>query len=161
MAYNRLSLADKLRTKSQPQGDCVIWTGWKDARGYAMLKLDRKNQRAARVTYALHHGPIAPGLVIRHTCDNPACVNIAHLVPGTQAQNIADMHQRGRAVVLTGERNPNAKLTAEQVATIRARYVRHHRVHGGGALAREFGISYTHLKAIMRGASWAKEGNAL
>lgn len=35
--------------------------------------------------------------VVMHTCDNPRCVNVQHLVPGTQAQNLADMRNKGRS----------------------------------------------------------------
>jgi hypothetical protein len=34
--------------------------------------------------------------VVRHTCDNPACINPAHLVKGSQKENVSDMLQRQR-----------------------------------------------------------------
>lgn len=37
-----------------------------------------------------------PGPVLRHRCDNPPCINPAHLEPGTQADNVRDMAERGR-----------------------------------------------------------------
>jgi hypothetical protein len=39
---------------------------------------------------------LQPGQVVRHACDNPACVNPLHLMVGTQQDNIRDMLQRGR-----------------------------------------------------------------
>lgn len=49
-----------------------------------------------RVAFRFWHGPIAPGMVVRHTCDNPPCVNPGHLIIGTRADNVADMIERGR-----------------------------------------------------------------
>lgn len=52
-----------------------------------------------RLAYCEAHGlsldDIA-GKVVMHTCDNPRCINPDHLVLGTQAQNNADRHAKGR-----------------------------------------------------------------
>lgn len=40
MAYNTLSLAEKISTKAIQVGDCLIWQGQKDKRGYGFLRLD-------------------------------------------------------------------------------------------------------------------------
>ena len=39
---------------------------------------------------------LKPGQVVRHTCDNPGCVNPLHLMLGTQSDNIKDAVIRGR-----------------------------------------------------------------
>jgi hypothetical protein len=41
-------------------------------------------------------GPVPPGKIVRHTCDNPPCVNPLHLMNGTSADNSRDMVLRGR-----------------------------------------------------------------
>jgi hypothetical protein len=48
---------------------------------------------------------LGDGLVARHTCHDPGCVNVRHLIPGTPADNSRDMIEAGRS--LTGPRNPN------------------------------------------------------
>ena len=51
-----------------------------------------------RVAWEAHNAePIPEGMIVRHTCDNPACINPEHLVLGTHKDNTADMINRGRA----------------------------------------------------------------
>jgi hypothetical protein len=49
-----------------------------------------------RVAWELEHGPIPDGMLILHRCDNPACWAPEHLFLGTQADNVRDMHAKGR-----------------------------------------------------------------
>ena len=51
---------------------------------------------AHRVAYVVAKGPIPAGLAVMHTCDVPPCVNPAHLVLGTQGDNIRDCCAKGR-----------------------------------------------------------------
>lgn len=84
---------------------CWIWTGWKQ-KGYGLICIDRGTLVFAhRYSYELAHGPIeghVPGdpereRVVMHTCDNPPCVNPAHLRLGTDKDNMQDMLAKGRA----------------------------------------------------------------
>ena len=66
------------------KGDCVIWPGAKDSKGYG-VKWDpnkKRLDRLHRLAGESHNGPIPAGLVIRHRCDNPSCFNIDHLEIG-------------------------------------------------------------------------------
>ena len=54
------------------------------------------------------------GLVIRHTCDNPPCVNPNHLLHGTHRDNMNDKIQRGRTRLKI--------LSLEEVEEIKERY---------------------------------------
>lgn len=69
------------------------------------------------MSYELANGPIPDGLFVCHACDNPPCVNPAHLWLGTCAENMADAVAKGRMSHETGPR----KLTPSQVLEIRAK----------------------------------------
>ena len=102
----------------QPDG-CWEWVGARTDRGYGVFQISqpRKSVRAHRWAYAEYHGIDIRDLlaeVVRHHCDNPCCVNPAHLAEGTHEDNARDRDSRGR----TG-RHGRYKLTEEQVEEIR------------------------------------------
>lgn len=78
----------------QPNG-CWEWQGYRDRNGYGVFGVLmptangrlRRHHGAHRASYALHKGPIPPGLCIDHLCRNPACVNPDHLEPVTHKEN--------------------------------------------------------------------------
>lgn len=138
---------------------CVEFAGYITPYGYGQHRHKGKNQQAHRVAYCEHHGiPIEDiaDVVIRHKCDNRACINWEHLEPGTQADNIRDMDERGRrvAVTLKGVANGHASLTQEQVAEIRANYVRYSKTHGALAFSKRFGVDRTTILCAARGVTY-------
>lgn len=76
---------------------CWVWTASRFVRGYGALKVDDGPKGYAhRISWELHFGPIPDGLWVLHRCDNPPCVNPAHLFLGTHLDNMADMDAKGR-----------------------------------------------------------------
>ena len=76
---------------------CWEWRGTRSEDGYGLIhikKLATSNLRVHRLMWEMHNGPIPDGLVVRHRCDNPPCVNPDHLEVGTKKDNAADMVQR-------------------------------------------------------------------
>lgn len=153
MAYNNLPLHDRLVAKAEWVGECLIWTGAKHPRGWGIIRHRGKWVKSYRASYEVHHGPIPDGMVVMHSCDNPACINPAHLSIGTQLDNVRDMLSKGRGNKARGEAHPQSKLTDDEVAEIRRRYVPG--VYGKGAhcLAKEFGMSKQGIQAILKGKS--------
>ncbi len=89
--------ADSFLSKISKEIDaCWIWDGFKNKRGYGMLKTGRKTAYAHRVAWELANGPIDGSLWVLHKCDNPPCCNPDHLFLGTAADNNADRHSKGR-----------------------------------------------------------------
>lgn len=135
-----------------PNG-CLVWTGSTDGKaGYGKLKWQGRMQYAHRLAWEDAHGAIPDGLELRHkACDNPPCIDLAHLAIGTHAENIADCFEHGRASKRTGEHSNSSRLTAAQVTAIR-------RLHSSGftgaALAVQFGISESQISNIVNHRQW-------
>ena len=130
--------------------DCWPWQGRLNGSGYGVLPVGRRDQRAHRIMWEVANGESA-GPCIMHACDNPPCVNPAHLSSGTMAENQAGMAARNRSA--HGERNGCAKLTAQDVKDIVA-------LHDDGfpqaSLARDFGINASVICDILHGHLWAR-----
>lgn len=82
------------------ENGCRIWPKAKTERGYPKLRIDNLWRKGHRVSLELKLGrAIAPGMVARHTCDNPSCVEETHLLEGTQSDNMQDALARGRFAI--------------------------------------------------------------
>lgn len=78
--------------------ECWEWSKSRNREKYGVIPHGGKHLRAHRATYELANGTKIPkGLVIRHKCDNPPCVNPKHLELGTHADNVRDRVARGRS----------------------------------------------------------------
>jgi hypothetical protein len=69
-------------------GQCWLWNGERNRRGYGRFNLRRKHVAAHRHGYERAIGPIPEGLQIDHLCRNPSCVNPAHLEAVTCRENL-------------------------------------------------------------------------
>lgn len=88
---------DKIMKKIIHQGDCWIWTGCVNSDGYPKITRNYDcNIKGHRYVYQCMKGDIPKGEVIRHTCDNPLCLNPDHLISGTPTDNMMDRKERMR-----------------------------------------------------------------
>lgn len=102
--------------------ECWPWKAGLDTHGYGQFKLEGKKTLCHRFVFFLIHNRW-PEPCCLHSCDNPACCNPSHLNEGTHSRNMQDMYDRNR-VSRKGEKNPRAKLTQDEVVSLRTNPLR-------------------------------------
>lgn len=150
--YYTLDLDDTVRRKTiiieeKPNGchECISHC---NPDGYTRISFKGKTSKLSRVIYLLYNGYLPDDLVVRHTCDNPSCVNPEHLLLGTQQDNVDDCISRNRNT--KGESQPTSKLTEEKVREIR-------KLKGqftGYQVAKMYNMDYSVIYGIWRGEGW-------
>lgn len=126
-----------------------------DVRHNVYVWLDNRVRLAHRAAYVAANNTsfeAIAGRVVRHSCDNPRCVNPAHLSLGPQQENIDFTVERKRQA--KGSSHGMAELTEEAVRYIKANYKRRHKEFGGRALAARFGVHESTVSDIMCGYTW-------
>jgi hypothetical protein len=139
-----------MMARSVRQGACLMVP----QRRYGVIRYDGGRQMSAhRASYLVYNGPIPDGLVVRHSCDHIGCIEPAHLLVGTIADNNRDMVERGRQCA--GERHPQARTPSDVVAAAVAEYLR-----GGQsqeAVSAKYGVTQTCLGTWVR-AKYRRDG---
>lgn len=136
-----------------PVTGCHIWQRARGSHGYGVVWVKGKLTLAHRYACELAGKPISPHLHGCHSCDVRACVNPAHIFPGTDLDNHRDSIAKGRARrgIHLGEANMTAKLTGKDVRVIR-------RTAAAGiqqtVLAARYGVHKTNISCIVRGITW-------
>ena len=121
---------------------------------HVLLSIQGRKILAHRYIYEMSVGPIPKGSCVCHKCDNPICVNPAHLFLGTVKENFEDMRRKRRNPY--GESHGQAILTEAQVREIFSRFRKGVPRHPGNAidLAKEHNVNITTIYAIADGRSW-------
>ena len=136
--------------------ECWPWLGEQNIAGYGKIPWRKRERLAHRIAYELHHKIRLPSdhrgkgaNCICHTCDNPRCVNPAHLWRGSRGDNNRDRALKGRGT--QGEDHPMALLSASDIPAIRA-------LAAGGEkfriVGRKYGVSPATIYSIAYGVSW-------
>jgi hypothetical protein len=142
-----------LRSHVSEDGEgCLIWPFNRNNQGYGYLTAWGSRVLAHRLMCELAHGAPATGnLEAAHNCGGgrKGCCHPQHLEWKTTAENEADKLSHGTHN--RGERNGQAKLTADDVRAIR-------RMAGAmtqEAIGRAFGVSRFLVSLILRRERWA------
>lgn len=155
-ATKGMTLAQKLDYFTDKTGGpdaCWLWKASHNGVGYGTVCWQKKYQLAHRATWEQHHGAIPLGMYLCHKCDNPLCVNPAHMFVGTPRDNSRDMVEKMRGC--HGARQGAAKLTDAKVRAIRAD------TRSQDVIAAEYGISQSNVSHIQRGNTWTHLGGAI
>lgn len=139
----------KFWNKIEKTDSCWLWHGTRGISGHGQVRHNGRPDLAHRVSYMIHKGPIPEGMVVRHKCDNPPCVNPYHLELGSAADNMRDKMIRNRQA--KGESQGFAKFTNETVKEAR-------RLRAEGwtylQLEKHFGVSRQTISHACRGNTW-------
>lgn len=138
----------KVDTLSHP-GGCWVWTAAKNEHGYGVSCRQGRMRKAHRQCLAFFGVTIPDGLFVLHECDNPPCVNPAHLRLGTAKDNTQDSKQKRRNNY--GERNGMAVLTEAQVREIRTLY---DAGESQGSIGCKFGVTSRTVSKIVLRQRW-------
>lgn len=143
-------------------GPCWVWTGPRTKKGYGYIGIGGRSGRkhlAHRVSYCWAQGMELTALgerCVLHECDGGSigCVRPEHLSVGTRIENNIDMRARNRGTKpprRCGTSNNKAKLTDEDVRSVRRRYA------GGepvSAIAESLDVNKTTVYGILNGKNW-------
>lgn len=104
---------EALAARVQRVGDCLEWTGVKNQKGYARMRVNDVLVSVHRHVWEKEHGPIPKGMEVDHECLNRGCVNIEHLRLATRSANT--MHRSGA--------QPNSKSGVRNVHSRHGKWV--------------------------------------
>lgn len=142
----------RFRTSFERGNEQACWE-WKmrlNDNGYGWLwRTKGGHVLAHRMAYALENGYVPAGLVVRHLCHNPHCVNPCHLALGTYHDNRQDDLAAGKYPV--GERNASARLTDCGAVLIRQMF------KAGVTqtdISKKFGLSLSLICKVVRNRRW-------
>jgi hypothetical protein len=128
---------------------CWEWLAGTDKDGYGKFWINGETLRAHRVVFTMMFGKVPNGLCVCHVCDNPGCVNPAHLWAGTTNDNNVDKGEKNRAPF--GINHGRHKLPVEKVRRImelKAKGI------GPSEIGRQVGLSVGHVSNVYYGKTW-------
>jgi len=147
MAYASLTDRLVLSVKEIDDNGCWIWGRYTMKNGYGTMRFTKGTKLAHRISYELFKGAVPLGHDVMHSCDNPSCINPAHLSTGTRTDNMQDAKAKGRNCV--GEKHGRSKLTEIQVKEIKMLDMPQ------SLIANKYGVSQCTISVIKTGKNWS------
>lgn len=149
ISTQEMSIRERLDFHSEKVGDCILWTGNKNKKGYGLIGYLGDYFSTHRLAYIAEHGDIPKGLHVLHTCDVPNCTNPKHLWIGTNTDNILDRMKKGRSNV--GQNVSFSKLTDNNVIDIRKKLAKGETC---ASLAKTYNVTPSNISYIKRNKTW-------
>lgn len=151
-ADRELSISERMERYGWTVTDSGCWEFNGPLRnGYGQISVPgNRSEIASRAAYMAWVGPIEDGLYVCHKCDNPPCINPAHLFLGTHDENVQDSVSKKRHQY--GTRQWLAKLTDDEALAVREMYATGR--YTQKQVGQVFGIGQTAVSAIVRRVNW-------
>ena len=144
-----MTIEDRFMKHVVKTDSCWLWHGAKPNH-YPSFRLSRnKIVKAHRFSFELVNRKLSDDECVLHSCDNPNCVNPAHLRAGDRTENNKERVAKGRSA-----RPPTQVLSEDQVIEIRSKYIPHKVTQKH--LASMYGVSRSAIASITQGVSWMK-----
>ncbi len=143
--YTTTPLLDRILSKVVVRGDCWIWGGSTNNKGYGMVSVGsrvnntKRPMLAHRASFIAHGNQLSDDDKLLHACDTPACVNPSHLRVGTQKENMADCVAKGRI---------SRKLSDSAISEIRSSAL------PSRLLAKKYSVSKNSVLYVKSGRCW-------
>lgn len=137
---------------------CNEWPYGVTSKGYGAVYLGQRQAFVHILACERHHGPRPEGMEATHApgiCHNRRCFNYQHLAWDTPSANNST-HKEIDGTASLGEKNPGARLTADQVEQIRERWAQGGRL-SKRQLAAEYGVSEMTIGRALRGELWKRD----
>lgn len=116
--------------------------------GYGKTVLNGVLMAAHRASWMIFKGDIPKGMQVNHKCHNRACINVDHLYIGDQKQNMEDMYNAKREVVLKGSAHGAAKINEKIALEI------FNKKGFASEIAKDYGVSETLVYSIKKKKNW-------
>lgn len=128
-----------------PLGECIEWTGARNAKGYGWRTVGNKQVLAHRHAFEAAYGKLPKEASLLHICDNPACINLDHLRAGSHSDNMRDMAAKGR--------HAQSKLSSDDVRDMRRKVLRENNT--ARSVAKHYGVTPSLVSMIVYGRCWS------
>ena len=148
-------LLKKIESRCEEVGDCLEWQGYVSSGGSPRIWHEGKTHSVRKLMLQANGKPsdVPPKYKLMTTCENQRCVHPSHLVIVPMAKFVRDRlvantNHQIRAAKIAKARRKSAKLTADDVAAIRASDEADH------ILAERYGVSRSHVSGIQARTKW-------
>lgn len=146
-------ITDLIAFRSIQDGDCIRWTGTMVNGRHPVLFAANAQHLVRRWLWEQERGPIPAGKILRCTCGMLRCIHLGHVQLTTYravaeecgAKGLMSGPVRSAKIAATKRAGPQAVLTDDQVAAIRAG------TESVTAAAAAYGVSPSTVNRIRRG----------